>query len=90
MASSSTLITYCTIAKLFEGESKLLQRGENALRSGHVASCAFDSATGVISGKVHASMRNKLYKVEVWKQVIINFYLMFSLRTASVSEIFTI
>lgn len=65
MASSSTLISYYAITKLFENESKLLKRGENALRSGHLESCSFDASSGVIHGKVHASMRDKLYDVQV-------------------------
>ena len=65
MASSSTLISYYTVAKLFEHESKLLKRGENALRSGHLESCSYDATSGIINGKVHASMRDKIYKVEV-------------------------
>ena len=56
---------YYTIAKLFEDNNKLLMRGENALRSGHLESCLYDSTSGVINGKVHASMRDKIYKVEV-------------------------
>jgi len=65
MAQSSTLISYYTVAKLFQDNNKLLMRGENALRSGHLESCLFDSTSGVINGKVHASMRDKIYKVEV-------------------------
>lgn len=65
MASSSTLISYYTVAKLFEHENKLLKRGENALRSGHLESCSYDATSGVIHGQVHASMRDKIYKVEV-------------------------
>src|SRR6218665_3779360 len=65
MAQSSTLISYYTIVKLFEDDIKLLKRGENALRSGHLESCLYDSASRVINGKVHASVRDKIYNVEV-------------------------
>src|SRR6218665_1794430 len=65
MAQSSTLISYYTIVKLFEDDIKLLKRGENALRSGHLESCLYDSTSRVINGKVHASVRDKIYNVEV-------------------------
>lgn len=60
------LISYFTVTKIFANDNKLLQRGENALRSGHMESCLFDTTTGIITGKVHASMKDRLYNVEVY------------------------
>lgn len=48
-------------------ENKQLQRGENAVESGHVfeASCDFNVEPALLKGKVHASMKNKVYNIEV-------------------------
>ena len=55
---------YC-IADYFKGELKLLQRGEDAVRSNHVQTFTYDGSAGVFCGKVHASMKNKVYDVHV-------------------------
>ena|SRR6218665_173813 len=62
MAQSSTLISYYTIAKLFEDDNKLLKRGENALRSGHLESCSYDSTSGVINGKRKNLQRSRKHR----------------------------
>lgn len=53
------------IAAFFSSDPNKLKRGENALDSGHVMSAGIDFETGVISGVVQASMRDKSYKIMV-------------------------
>ena len=57
MASSGIISIYC-IASYFSGHEKLIQRGENAVKSGHVAAFGYDADTGRLHGKVEASMEN--------------------------------
>jgi len=58
-------VSVFSIVKYFEDDIKLIKRGENALKSGHVRSFMFDDGVGIIRAKVHASMKNKLYDVQV-------------------------
>ena len=53
------------IAKLFSDEPKLVKRGENAVNSNHIVSVQPDTTTGVVIGKVQASMKDKAYDVQV-------------------------
>src|SRR6218665_3042997 len=77
MAPSSTLISYYTIAKLFEDDIKLLKRGENALRSGHLESCSYDSTSGVINGKRKNLQRSRKHRwlQSAEKHILIFFFL---------------
>jgi uncharacterized Zn finger protein len=56
-------VTLFAIAKLFADEPKVVQRGENAIASGHMLSFTFDSRHIVC--KVFASQKDKTYDVEV-------------------------
>lgn len=56
-------LTISSLASFFSGEQKSIDRGENHYKSEHVES--FTYSTGVIRGEVHASMKNKSYKVTV-------------------------
>ena len=47
----------------FGEEQKSIRKGENYYKSGHVES--FTYSEGILRGDVHASMRNKVYKVTV-------------------------
>ncbi|KAF5276619.1 hypothetical protein FQR65_LT16261 [Abscondita terminalis] len=49
----------------FIDDMQLLERGENAVESGHVTNMIFNDELKKISGSVNASMKNKLYKVEI-------------------------
>ena len=60
-----SVISIGALLSFFEGEEKLIARGENAMKSNHIVSFLFDDRTGMMTGDVQASMRNKSYKVEV-------------------------
>ncbi|KAF5306070.1 hypothetical protein FQA39_LY09048 [Lamprigera yunnana] len=45
-------------------EATIIQKAENALASGHVSKLEFDKL-GCIRGDVQASMKNKVYRVEI-------------------------
>uniref|UniRef100_A0A6P7HAT4 Uncharacterized protein LOC114346409 n=1 Tax=Diabrotica virgifera virgifera TaxID=50390 RepID=A0A6P7HAT4_DIAVI len=49
----------------FKEEEKLISRGENAVDSGHVNGVVFDGKLLIIRGNVHASMKDRVYKVEI-------------------------
>jgi len=53
------VISMYSIANFFEGELKLLKRGENSISSNHVLSTDYDGTVGILTGKVAASMKNK-------------------------------
>ncbi|XP_065065811.1 uncharacterized protein LOC135691772 [Rhopilema esculentum] len=57
-------ITISALTACFSDEPKSIQRGENHFRSDHIES--FYYSDGVIRGSVHASMKNKSYKVTVF------------------------
>ena len=42
------IITFYSIAKQFSGSEKMIQRGENAYKSGHVTEFTYDSDVGWI------------------------------------------
>ena len=52
-----------SLCAIFEGELKSISRGENQYKSGHVYYVTY--AEGVLTGKVHASMKDKVYSVMV-------------------------
>ena len=57
--------SYFSIASFFEGELKLIKRGENALGSDRLLSFVFDGSCGVIVASVKASMKDRRYEVRV-------------------------
>lgn len=52
-----------SLLSFFSDEEKSVKRGENHYQSGQVES--FTYLQGVLRGEVHASMKNKVYKVTV-------------------------
>jgi len=58
-------VSIYNIVEYFANEIKLVKRGENALNAGHVTNFTSDDSVGVVNAKVHSSMKNKLYDVEV-------------------------
>ncbi|KAF5275329.1 hypothetical protein FQR65_LT16726 [Abscondita terminalis] len=50
----------------FKDELKLVEKGENAMESGHVLNMVYDATLRVVKGSVHASMKDKIYKVEIF------------------------
>lgn len=54
-----------TIVDFFSKDTKTFSKGESAVESGHVEKMEFDAELMMIRGNVHASMKNKVYKVEV-------------------------
>ena len=56
------------LVSYFSGEQKSLDRGENHYKSDHVQ--RFTYSPGVLRGEVHASMKNKTYKVTVSNQFV--------------------
>ena len=58
-----SLLSISALADYFDKETKSLKRGENHYESGHVESFSFSS--GIITGSVKASMKDRTYKVTV-------------------------
>lgn len=63
--ASKHIIRLSEVMNFFKDEEKLVKRGENAVDSGHVINMLFDSDLLIIRGKVHASMKDRQYNVEV-------------------------
>jgi len=61
----SSVISFYSIAKMFAGNEKMIERGENALKSGHITAFGYDADIGRIYGEVQASMKKVNYHVEV-------------------------
>ncbi|KAF5306814.1 hypothetical protein FQA39_LY00044 [Lamprigera yunnana] len=45
---------------------RLIAKGENSVESGHVDKMMFDLHLDILKGVVHASMRDRQYKVEIY------------------------
>ena len=60
-----SIVSIASIAAFFEGEAKQISRGENAYQSHRVESFFFNSMAAHISAKVGASMKSRVYAVEV-------------------------
>ena len=60
-----SIVSIASIAAVFEGEAKQISRGENAYQSHRVESFLFNSMAAHISAKVGASMKSRVYDVEV-------------------------
>ncbi|XP_065191124.1 uncharacterized protein LOC135822310 [Sycon ciliatum] len=60
-----SLVPLSSIATFFSGEPRLIQRGENAHSSNRVESFLFHHELGHITAKIHASMKDKRYDVEI-------------------------
>ena len=56
-------ISIFALTTFFSNEPKSISRGENHYKSGHIES--FSYSDRVLRGSVHASMKNKSYKVTV-------------------------
>ncbi|XP_044745994.1 uncharacterized protein LOC123307663 [Coccinella septempunctata] len=63
--ASKHVIRLSEVINFFKDEDKLVKKGENAVESGHVIHMVFDSDLHVVRGKVHASMRDRQYNVEI-------------------------
>jgi len=61
-----SVVSLYGIANFFQGELKLISRGENAVDSQHVTDVKYDGTVGIVQGKVRASMKNKAYNVQVF------------------------
>ena len=59
------VVSLSAMLKFFAGEEKLVSRGENAVKSGHVVSFMFDTIAGLMKENLQASMRNKAYDITV-------------------------
>lgn len=46
-------------------DKKLIEKGENSIKSGFIHNMMYDDDVKIIRGNVHVSMKRKLYKVEV-------------------------
>jgi len=58
-------ITFVSISEFFFGELKLIDRAENALRSGRLLKFSYDGSQGVIRASVQPSMKKGSYTVLV-------------------------
>ncbi|CAI6353948.1 unnamed protein product [Macrosiphum euphorbiae] len=50
----------------FIDDKKIFSKGENSFESGHVVCFNYLSDVGILSGQVHATMKNKLYDVKIF------------------------
>lgn len=80
------ILKYQAIIMYFTDEPKLIAKGENAVESGDVVKMLFDDELKIIKGEVHASMRDKLYKVQVNGNIY--FYLTYDLLVLTYQFIF--
>jgi hypothetical protein len=62
-------IRLSSVSSYFSGEEKLLERAENALKSGRLISFTYDSTHGVIKAAVQPSMKKGSYTVTVSRAV---------------------
>ena len=62
-AYKMSALTIASLISFFGEEQKSIKKGENHYKSSHVES--FTYIQGILRGDVHASMRNKVYKVTV-------------------------
>ena len=60
-----SVVAISAVAAFFSGEEKLIKKGENALESNRLQSFVYDGSMGMMKGKVKASMKPKVYEVEV-------------------------
>lgn len=56
-------LSIASLVSFFDGEEKSIDRGENHVKSDHME--AFSYSAGVLRGEIHASMKQKAYKVTV-------------------------
>ena len=61
-------LSIAALSSFFAGEQKSITRGENHYRSGHIDKLCYSQ--GVLRGQVHASMKNKAYKVTVSRTIL--------------------
>jgi len=73
MTSNSIIKLSCIVN--FIDDKKIFSKGENSFECGYVTSFNYIPDIGVLSGQVHASMKNKLYDVKV--KCLCNFDKMF-------------
>lgn len=60
-----TLFSISSLLSYFEDEKKSIAKGENHVKSDHIECFMYNQ--GILRGKVHASMRSKVYEVTVRK-----------------------
>ena len=65
IGTNMAAISITALTSFFSGESKSIERGENHYKSDHIE--YFQYSNGIIRGLVHASMKEKSYKVTVSK-----------------------
>jgi len=58
-------LSFTSIVNFFSGETKLVERAENALQSNHLLSFTYDGTVGLISATVQPSMKKGTYSVKV-------------------------
>ena len=58
-------MSFTSIVNFFSGETKLIERAENALQSNHLLSFTYDGTVGLISATVQPSMKKGTYSVKV-------------------------
>lgn len=60
-----TLFSISSLLSYFEDEKKSIAKGENHVKSDHIECFMYNQ--GILRGKVHASMRSKVYEDTVRK-----------------------
>ena len=59
------MASFYDITVFFSANTKLIERGENHLKSSHLQSFMYDPENEDIQGKVQASLRDTIYSVSV-------------------------
>lgn len=63
--ATSGCVTIASLVKFFAEEPKLVERGENAYKSGRIEQFLYDSSSGIVKGTVKSSLKDRCYSVEV-------------------------
>jgi len=62
--TSNSIIKISSILSFID-DTKIFSKGENSFECGYVVNFNYLHDVGILSGQVHASMKNRLYDVKV-------------------------
>ncbi|KAH1028440.1 hypothetical protein HUJ05_001793 [Dendroctonus ponderosae] len=68
--ATNHVILISSICDFLENDNRIIKRGATALHSNNVEKIKYDSTLSINRGEVHASMKDKVYKVEVRNNLV--------------------
>jgi len=71
--TSNSIIKLSSVVS-FINDNKIFSKEENSFESGYAANFKYLPEYGILKGQVHASMKNKLYNVQVNK-ILLCYYI---------------